>query len=327
MNLQYLKYIVEIEHCRSISKAAKNLYVSQPYLSKILRETETNYHISIFERSKHGIEPTEAGRVFLDMANELLENAARFENEFENRRNGYRLRVASCTSSHSMDAFIRMVNNLPDNELRFSYLEMSPKEVIEHVYTHHADIGLLFSNPSNRDSLNELLNTRRIISKKLFETCTWLVTGENHPLLARADTFTLEELYQYNLVLYSTYLDSNIHAVESVYGETERSLFDLSRFKQIIYVSNRAALHNILANTDYIGIGVSPAREQDKQFHIVSIPLPKRLLKNNFNPTSHSLSYIYLKDRELPKAARAYITFLENYYGSNSDYPELIRTE
>lgn len=327
MNLQYLQYIVEIDHCGSISKAAKSLYVSQPYLSKVLREIESTYHISIFERSKHGIAPTEAGQLFIDMTKDLLENAAKFENEFENRRNSYRLRIAACTSSHAMDAFIRMVNTLPDNDLRFSYLEMSPKEVIDHVYTHHADIGLLFTNQSNRDSLNKLLNMRHIASKKLFETGTWLAAGEHHPLLSQLDTFTLEDLYQYNLAVYSSYQDSTIHAMDSLYGETERSLFDLSRFKQIIYVSNRAALHNILSNTDYIGIGVSPAREQEKQFHIASIPLSEKVLKNDFCNTVHSLSYIYLKDRELPKAARAYITFLENYYGKNSDYSELIRTE
>ena len=40
MNLQHLRYAVEIANFGSISRAAQALYVSQPYLSKIIRELE-----------------------------------------------------------------------------------------------------------------------------------------------------------------------------------------------------------------------------------------------------------------------------------------------
>ena len=36
MNLQHLKYLVTIADCHSITKAAKTLFVSQPYLSKVV---------------------------------------------------------------------------------------------------------------------------------------------------------------------------------------------------------------------------------------------------------------------------------------------------
>lgn len=40
MNLQNMEYLIEISNCGSISAAAKRLFVTQPYLSKVLRETE-----------------------------------------------------------------------------------------------------------------------------------------------------------------------------------------------------------------------------------------------------------------------------------------------
>lgn len=40
MNTQHFQYIVEIERTRSISQAAKNLYLSQPNLSRVLHELE-----------------------------------------------------------------------------------------------------------------------------------------------------------------------------------------------------------------------------------------------------------------------------------------------
>lgn len=78
MNLQHLRYAVEIANFGSISRAAQALYVSQPYLSKIIRELEEEYGITIFARSKNGITPTDSGRLFLDMARDLLDNCKKF---------------------------------------------------------------------------------------------------------------------------------------------------------------------------------------------------------------------------------------------------------
>ena len=65
MNLQNMQYLLEISDSGSLSAAAKRLSVTQPYLSKVLRETEKEYGITIFTRGKTGIIPTESGRLFL----------------------------------------------------------------------------------------------------------------------------------------------------------------------------------------------------------------------------------------------------------------------
>ena len=51
MNLQHLKYAVEVARSRSISKAAESLYISQPFLSKAIRELESDIGIDIFNRT------------------------------------------------------------------------------------------------------------------------------------------------------------------------------------------------------------------------------------------------------------------------------------
>jgi len=54
MNTQHFQYIVEIERTRSISQAAKNLYLSQPNLSRVLHELEEQLGFAIFERTSRG---------------------------------------------------------------------------------------------------------------------------------------------------------------------------------------------------------------------------------------------------------------------------------
>ena len=126
MNLQHLEYLIEIENCGSISKAARRLFVTQPYLSRILKEVESEYGITVFTREKTGITPTDSGRLFLDMARDLLDDAGNFQRIFRERADHYRLRVSACTCSHPNDAFIRMVKSIPDIPLRFSIQRKLP---------------------------------------------------------------------------------------------------------------------------------------------------------------------------------------------------------
>ena len=61
MNLQHLKYAVEVEKTGSITQAAENLYMGQPNLSKAIKELAVSYtHLlpglyaaGIYSRSRH----------------------------------------------------------------------------------------------------------------------------------------------------------------------------------------------------------------------------------------------------------------------------------
>ena len=67
MNLTDLHYVVEIDKSGSISKAAKELYVAQPNLSKAIKHLEREFGISIFERSSKGVKATRDDRNFWSM--------------------------------------------------------------------------------------------------------------------------------------------------------------------------------------------------------------------------------------------------------------------
>ncbi len=55
MNLQQLRYAVEVAKTGSITAAAKNLYMGQPNLSKNIRELEAELGITLFERTARGV--------------------------------------------------------------------------------------------------------------------------------------------------------------------------------------------------------------------------------------------------------------------------------
>ena len=61
MNTQYLRYAVEVEKTGSITRAAQNLYMGQPNLSKAIRQLEQDIGITIFNRTAKGVEVTRKG--------------------------------------------------------------------------------------------------------------------------------------------------------------------------------------------------------------------------------------------------------------------------
>ena len=72
MRLEQLRQIVAIEKCKSISKAAKELYVGQPALSSSLNSLEKEIHVQIFQRTPQGVVPTEDGQKILELARRVI---------------------------------------------------------------------------------------------------------------------------------------------------------------------------------------------------------------------------------------------------------------
>ena len=59
MNIQYLKYAVEVARIGSISRAAEELYIAQPNLSRAIKELEKDLGITIFDRNSKGMTLTD----------------------------------------------------------------------------------------------------------------------------------------------------------------------------------------------------------------------------------------------------------------------------
>lgn len=66
------QYIYEVYKERSFSKAAKNLYVSQPALSAAVKKAETELGITIFDRSSTPMLLTEEGKVYIEYIEKIM---------------------------------------------------------------------------------------------------------------------------------------------------------------------------------------------------------------------------------------------------------------
>lgn len=68
MELRVLKYFITVAREESFSKAAKLLNVSQPALSKQIKDLEDEYKTTLFNRTTRTVSLTEEGRLFKEQA-------------------------------------------------------------------------------------------------------------------------------------------------------------------------------------------------------------------------------------------------------------------
>jgi len=75
MELRHFRYFVAVAEAENVSRAALKLHVSQPGLSRQIRDLEDEIGFSLFERSAKSLKLTDAGKVFLTGARAVLQHA------------------------------------------------------------------------------------------------------------------------------------------------------------------------------------------------------------------------------------------------------------
>jgi len=74
------KYVLEVYKERSFSKAAQNLFISQPSLSARIKKIEEQIGVPLFDRSTSPLQLTEIGKIYIEAAEEILHIEEHVEN-------------------------------------------------------------------------------------------------------------------------------------------------------------------------------------------------------------------------------------------------------
>lgn len=77
MRLEQLRYLIELWRTRSFSKAAENVFITQPSLSTAISSLEEELGVKLFERSRTGVYPTSVGEEIIKIASEILQREKR----------------------------------------------------------------------------------------------------------------------------------------------------------------------------------------------------------------------------------------------------------
>lgn len=145
MNFIHLKYAIEVERTGSITKAAENLYMNQPHLSKAIRELEDTAGITIFSRTSKGVIPTKKGKEFLVRAKSILlqidDMKALGHPKDPNKVNIDISSVSTSYLSYALAKFSELLAS--ENEIHINCLEHNITDVIESISNFGSDLGII----------------------------------------------------------------------------------------------------------------------------------------------------------------------------------------
>ena len=177
MEIRQLKSFVELYNCRSISKAAENLYISVSALSRRLQAMEAELQTELFLRDGSGLSPPRGAQVFYKEAEKILrqhDEAIIKMNKFKRNEGGI-LRVGVLDSSYmrpTMLAISRMQELYPDVELIFDCDGMT--NVSHRFVERDIDVGITV--------LGEVAAFTHLTYEMLSGNTLAVMIGRNHPL-------------------------------------------------------------------------------------------------------------------------------------------------
>lgn len=149
MTLHQLRIFWAVAHAETLTKAAKQLGLTQPSLSQQLAKLETTIGTRLFERTPGHMTLTDAGTFLLRKAEYILTNVTEATEGLRQFSEGSRatLRVAGLHSALRVllpGAISRLKRTHPDIELDIH--EAAPAEALEMLYARRVNVGLVAGN-------------------------------------------------------------------------------------------------------------------------------------------------------------------------------------
>ena len=310
MTFQQLTYVVEISKCGSINKAAHKLFLSQSGISTAVRELEEELGIQFFVRSNRGVEFTPEGKEFLSYAVSLLDQKQRIESLYGEARNTaapVRFSVSTQRYPFSEDAFLRMLQNTEENRYCFSAKEAGMDAVIDDVYDHRADIGVIFLTELTEKMIRRLLDSRELEFHEVASVAPCVYVRKNHPL-AELSTVSEADLAGYPYVSFE-----HDQGVATDFSE-EYQILSLKKPARCISVNNRSTMMNVLARTDAFTTGSGLLVENITSQAVVTIPLSGK--------TCIRLGWIVPKNSKLSPLAEQFVSYLEQSVAESIRFTE-----
>lgn len=251
LTFQQLLYIVEINRCGSINKAAQKLFLSQSGISAAVKELEEEMGLTFFKRSNRGVEPTQEGKEFICYAVSLLEQKRRIESLYMDSpltAAPVRFTVATQRYPFTEDAFLRFLQTAEQNRFLFTIKEAGMDVVIDDVYDRRADVGVIFLTELTDHLIGKLLSSRELEFHELASVPPCIYVRRGHPLAAWGSVE--KELLQ-NYPYLSFEHDEGV----AVDFSEEYQLLSSKKPARCIQVNNRTTAMNILGTTDAFTTG------------------------------------------------------------------------
>ncbi len=252
MNLIHLKYAVEIAKVGSLNKAAENLLMGQPNLSRAIKELEAALGITIFERSTKGMVPTADGEVFLQYATQILNQIDEIENLYKTGKEVKRVfSISVPRASYIGDAFAKFTKKIGNGPVELFYKETNALRAVKNILESDYHLGIIRYASNHDFYFKEMLENKGLNYEVITEFTYRIIMSKNHPL-ANKDDIRFDDLTTYIEIAHA---DPYVPTLPMAAVKKEELPSNINRR---IFVFERASQFEIMNENNQAFMWVSP---------------------------------------------------------------------
>lgn len=296
MKFQQIKYVIEVANTGSISKAAKNLFMSQPNVSNAIKDLEDELGITIFLRTNNGISITGEGTEFLRYAKIMLDNRDNMLN-IKNKKENYKFSLSSASYSTITESFIKLCTSYSDKErIHFFLQDADCFTSIDNVYSGESDLGILILSPLLKNYVLDIIKNKNLEITFLKKLPVYVNLNQNHPVLKK-QPFDFHNLRDYPYIHYALKDEKDLsYMPEIIYMK-------IINKDKLISVSDKHTKYNMVSSSNVFSIGCSLHPKFQAIHNWVSIPIPNLYFE---------IYYLKSSERKLKSEAANFIEILKD---------------
>jgi DNA-binding transcriptional LysR family regulator len=288
LDFQHLSYFIEVVRQASFSKAAQALHISQPTLSKIIKNLEDELGVILFNRSTRHIQLTDDGDIFLKFAHLTLSMANDLQVSLNDgkllKKGKLSLGLPPVIGVSFFPEIIAKFRNLYPG-VHIQLIEEGGKIIEQFLREAKVDLGVVVL-PVDEQQFNFLPLVERHLS---------LIVNTNHSL-AKQDVVHLTELRNESFILFKEGFSLHDRVREACIREG---------FEPVI--SYESSQWDLIS--EMVGAGLGIAMLPDTVLGRINNPSVK-VIHKTVPQISWDLAVIWSKHHYLSHAARGWIQFM-----------------
>lgn len=297
MTLQQLRYASVIYETGQFSRAAQQLFVTQPSLTKAINELENELGFDLFIRTRKGVSITERGSEFIVYARQVLMQYGLLEQKFKNSNNFKQRFAVSCQHYNFASlAFYETIKSYDNSKFDFAIRETTTKKVIHDVSTMRSDVGIIFLADFNRKFLKMEFAESGLEFHSLLRSEPYIFICNTNPLAQRS-TITIEDLEPYPCIIYE-----QDEGLPFYYSE---ELLPLHSYSRIIKTTDKLTMLSLVSKMNGYTICT-----KSNEYTINGVEF-KSIKYSGEDSEAIDIGYIIRKGVPLSEIAQSYIAEIE----------------
>jgi len=293
MDIRHLQYFVEVARAGSFTKAAQNLYVTQPTISKMVKTIEDELGVALLDRSGKRMELTDAGEVIFRQAETIVKSFEQLSTELDDlmqlKKGHVRIGLPPMVGSHF---FPKIIGAFRDRYplVTIHLVEDGAKKIEAAVGDGSLDIGVVVL-PTDEEKFHSF----SFVNEPLM-----VLLHPANPLAGR-DRLSLTELAQESFVLFRE--DFALH--DRIIAECVRSGFQ----PRIVCESSQwDFIREMVAANLGVTLLPEPICRGLDESRVRAVPLTEQTIPWH-------LGIIWRKDRYMSFAAKEWLRFTKAHLG------------